>query len=301
MSGRTIKDRLEDLSIELVGAALVALIGWAFFQLVDQLALPSWVVILLSVAVAFALMVGVGYIRRTRALRATQAHIQTLTAQISDLGKALAETRKSLYELRDTSRRVASQLVTGREPDGMSYVATYQVDPDGHDLIITDWTVAFAEGREGTVFFVEEWSSYPSPTKVACTCEPIDDESSVIPVEMEDEPAHQKVAVFLAPPVGPDGRQVRVRHSWPDLWKGLRENGRDYIEVSARPGLKAAKILIEIPTKLGAFEWEKNFDKNMKLGRSLKDGKQILELSVDVAIAGQHYIANLRKSENGDF
>lgn len=119
--------------------------------------------------------------------------------------------------------------------------------------------------------------------------------TSAIPVILVDEPTHQKLAVYLAPLVGNGGRKVRVQHHWPDLWKGLRERGQDYIEISARKALKKAKIEVEIAPELGRFEWVPTTDPQIKLGSSMSGDRQILEMLVASPVQGQNYKADIRK------
>jgi hypothetical protein len=296
VAGRSPTDIVSDLIVSVVGGVLYAFLAWAFWAIVSRYNLPLWVNIALSAAVAIALIAVVGYVWHTRAIKQVQSSLTRLQVANEGLTRELATTRDALYAVRETNRLVGEQLSSHIQPESLSYVTRYIVNPDGLDVIETDWHVAFPSGEAGCVFFIEEWSSFPVDGVIRCECQSPQPGTTAIPVILVDEPTHQKHAVYLAPLVGNGGRTVQVQHHWPNLWKGLRDRGSDYIEVSARKALKQAKIEVEISAQLGLFEWEPTTDQRIKLDVSTKGGRRILEMLVASPVHGENYKANIKKA-----
>jgi hypothetical protein len=110
-----------------------------------------------------------------------------------------------------------------------------------------------------------------------------------------DEPTYKQFHLYVHPAVGKSERKLEVRQTWPDLWTDLRGSGKDYIELTARPGLQEATIDIHIPAVLGQFRWEPNADAAIVLDSHVTGGQQTLTFSVNSPKAGTKYRADIAK------
>lgn len=245
---------------------------------------PVWIVIGMASAIGLIVVGGAAYInwtRREQRLRQSQTE--------------LALAQKKVSEMRELNRTVA--LLIKEEPQQLTRDLAYTVDPNGADRIESTWQLAFAEPHQGRVFITEDWSTYPTIGEVTFTCESEDSgNSSIVPVMVIDEPTRKSSALFLDPPVGNAPRLLRLKQTWPGLWKDLRENGADYVEMTARPGLKRAETRVYIPLTIGRFKWKPNANKAIKLTAADSGAQQTLTMLIEHPEPGQTYRADLEKT-----
>ena len=282
-----------DVGLQLVSAGILAVIIWGFNALAAIPNVPTWSLVVGATFATLTVAYGAGSVLHHRATVRSKKALDDLQTKNLDLNGQVSALTRSLIELRDVNRAVAEQLLTHIAPDAFSYVSRYVVALDKRDRIETEWLVRFPDTQPGHLFYVEEMSTYPvGETRCQCSA---DAGTFVMPVTIVDEPTWKKLAVYLAPPVTSAGRTVTVRHDWPDLWRDLRENGKDYIEVRAREGLKEARIQVMIPETLGKFEWEPTTDTRMRLSSHKSGAQQVLELFVPTPTPGLQYKAHLRR------
>jgi hypothetical protein len=246
--------------------------------------IPLWVIVGGASLIGLVVVSGAAYInasRREQRLRQRETE--------------LAALQRSFVDMRELARSVA-QLIKD-EPDHSTREVFYTVDPKGDDRIESVWEVRYAAAHQGRVFITEDWSTYPTLGDVTCTCESEDPKgSSILPVLVVDEPTRKSLALYLDPQVGCTPRRLRLKQTWPDLWRDLRERGADYVEMTARPGLKRAETKIYIPQTIGRFRWKANANKAIKLSLDESGAQQTLTMLIEKPEAGQTYRADIEKT-----
>jgi len=278
------KAHLVDYGINVfAGVSVAAVTAFATYLYAHQADIPVWVLVGSAGFVGLVLISGAAYInlaRREQRLRRTESDLAALR------GRVLA--------MRELDRTVA--LLIKEEPVQLTRELSYTIDPDGNDRIESVWQLHFGQPHQGRVFITEDWSTYPTVEEVTCQCESEDHgSSSVVPVPVIDEPTRKSWALFLDPPVGVTPRRIRLRQTWPNLWKDLREKGADYVELTARPGLQKAETRIYIPESVGRFRWKQNSNKAVKLTVAESGTQQVMTMLVEQPEAGQTYRADLEK------
>jgi hypothetical protein len=287
---KLLKERWGDLAIHLLGAAIVGVIVWFASTAADTLHVSLYVVVGVATAVSIAVVGLVFVVVQSRQLARTQSRLGVLQS-------AAAVTEKTLRDLRNAHVRIAEQLQVADEWTTRELVAAYTVDPAGNDRCETIWTLAFKGADQGRVFTVEDSTAQPTNREVGLTCDYDATGSIVIPVLVEDEPASKKWAVHLHPPIGNTRRQLEIKQTWPGLWNDLRQTGADYYELTARPGLQKAQIIVYIPVSLGEFEWGPSPTAQLSLTRSVPGAQQTLTMTLNAPEAGRKYRVDIVKKK----
>lgn len=279
------KSHAADFAINVVAGLTVAAVSWLAATLGSDPTkhVPLWVTAGSATLIGLVVVSGAAYINFTR--REQRLH---------RVENELAAAHRKILEMRELDRVVA-QLIK-EEPARLTRELAYTVDPDGYDRIESVWQLHFGQSHQGRVFITEDWSTYPTPEEVTCVCDSEDHSSStVLPVVVIDEPTRKSSALYLDPPVGTTPRRLRLRQTWPGLWKDLREKGADYVELTARPGLQRAETKIHIPEVVGRFRWKQNTNKGVTLGAVESGAQQTLTMLIEHPEAGQTYRADLER------
>jgi hypothetical protein len=284
------KDRWGDLAIHLIGAGIVGVIVWFASTAAERLHVSLVVVVIVATAVSISVVGLVFVVVQSRQLTRTQSKLGVLqqTAAVAD---------KTLRDLRNAHVRIAEQLQVADEWTTREVVAAYTVDPGGNDRSETVCTLAFKGSDQGRVFTVEDSTAPLTNREVVLTCDYSATGSIVIPVLVEDEPSSKKWAIHLHPPVGNTPRQLEIKQTWPGFWDDLRQTGADYYELTARPGLQKAQIIVYIPVSLGEFEWGPSPTPQVGLTRSVAGTQQTLTMTVSAPVAGQRYRVDIVKKK----
>ena len=282
------KDKQElaaDVAVNVVSSGIVAFIVWTATGVAGQTALPTWAVVMLTSVSVVAVALIIALFTRAQHQRRLESDLRTAT-------DAAATAGREVNSLRSAHQSFADNLKSDDVATVLKNRISYTVDTGGNDVIEARWRLAYQEDHQGRVFTSEDWGPEPSG-EVTCSCDPSIGSARV--VRVRDEPGRKDYVIHLHPPVGKVERQIEVRHVWPGLWNDLRKNGKDYVEVKARPGLQETELIIYLPLAMGDFEWETKSSSLVQLTTDKVGGQRELKMTIPRPKAGDTYRADLKR------